>query len=281
LVERYPHADEKTMAIEFSRQGGGPVATAAAALGKWGVNVALVGKVGDDEDGRFVITELEKMGVDTSHMIVSGRSRTPKAFVWVERGTGRRTVVLDRTDSKPMQASEIHWERFPVARFFLMDGRDADACLRAANITHKNGGQVIFDAGSPRKKMELLFRATDYFVASHTFMKQYFGRVRLKTACRRILEAGPHTAVITLGDKGCLIATNDEMLHVPTFHKNNFIVDTTGAGDVFHGGFIYGLLRGWQLERCARFANAAAFLKCGKLGGRAGIPTLHDIYRLL
>ncbi|MEW6201869.1 MAG: carbohydrate kinase family protein [bacterium] len=281
LVERYPRADEKTVAVEFSKQGGGPAATAAAALGKWGAKVAFVGKVGDDEDGRFVIAELEKMNVDVTSVIVSKKSRTPKAFVWVERGAGRRTVVLDRTGMQPVRASEISKVRFPAAGFLLMDGRDTDACLRAAKITHDNGGQVILDAGSPRKKMDALFRATDYFAASHTFIRHYFGRMSTKTACHRILESGPRVVVITLGEKGCIIATRDEFLHIPAFRKKDFIVDTTGAGDVFHGGFVYGLIRGWELEFCARFANAAAFLKCGKLGGRAGIPTLRDIYKLI
>ncbi|MFH1539174.1 MAG: carbohydrate kinase family protein, partial [bacterium] len=182
---------------------------------------------------------------------------------------------------KPMTARDVRADTFPRGRFLLMDGRDIEACLKAARLTRRWGGKVVVDIGSPRKRMDELFGLTDYFIASHAFVTRYFGRMSPETACRRILAGGPGVVVITLGESGCIVATVDEFIKVPAFKRENFVVDTTGAGDVFHGAFIFGLTKGWSLERCARFANATAFLKCGKLGGRAGIPTLGVVQEFL
>lgn len=282
LIEKYPQADEKVSAIEYSRQGGGPVATAMAAMGKLGADVAFVGRVGGDDEGRFVIRALEEMGVDASRVEVRRGERTALAFCWVEKGTGRRAIVLSMEALKPMTERDVRAKNFPRGRFLLMDGRDIGACLKAARLTRRRGGEVVVDIGSPRDRMDELFGLTDYFIASHAFVKNFFnGRVRDETACRRILAEGPKVAVVTLGERGSIVATGDEIIRVPAFRRRGFVVDTTGAGDVFHGAFVFGLIKGWGLERCARFANAAAFMKCGRIGGRAGIPTRRAVERFL
>lgn len=282
LLKKYPGADDKIVALEHSTQGGGPVATAMATLGRLGARTAFVGRVGDDTEGRFVIHELERMGVDASRVIVGRGAKTPTAFCWVEKGTGRRAVTLAKDGKCSLSARDIREPDFPRARFLLIDGRDADACLKAARITSRRGGRVVLDIGSPRRRMDEIFSATDFFIASHMFIRKFHGRVKPETACRKILARGPETAVITLGAEGSIVANRDGLMErVPAFTRPGWIVDTTGAGDVFHGAFVHGLIRGWDVRRCALFANAAAFLKCGSLGGRAGIPTVAQVNRLI
>ncbi|MFH1540143.1 MAG: PfkB family carbohydrate kinase, partial [bacterium] len=140
LIDKYPHADEKVSAIEYSRQGGGPVATGMATLGKLGSDVAFVGRVGDDDEGGFVIRALEGMGVDASRVEVRRGEKTALAFCWVENGTGRRAIVLSMEALKPMTARDVRADTFPRGRFLLMDGRDIEACLKAARLTRRWGG---------------------------------------------------------------------------------------------------------------------------------------------
>jgi sugar/nucleoside kinase (ribokinase family) len=130
--------------------------------------------------------------------------------------------------------------------------------------------------------MDELFTHSDHFIASHTFVRKYFGeKATPENAVWKILERGPKVALITLGEKGCIGATAGGKFRVQGISRKGFIVDTTGAGDVFHGGYIYGLLRGWPPKKCAEFANAAAFLSCGSIGAREGIPPLKQVMSLI
>ena len=282
LLDHYPGADEKTHCSHFIRQGGGPASTAMAALGRWGARAALISIAGRDDDGRFARAELERCGVDTRWFRLLKGARSACSFIWVDTSTGARTVVTDRTGVRPVTARDVRLADLPPARVFHTDGRDTEACLKAMRHYRAAGAQIVIDAGSPRPRMEDLAAACDHFVASHSFMRRFFGsRIKPENACRRIREMGPHTAVVTLGADGCVGQDAHGPFAVPGHRRENFIVDTTGAGDVFHGGYIYGLLQGWPAERCAAFGNAAAFLKCGKPGGRTGIPTVAAVERLM
>jgi len=276
LLDHYPGPDEKTNAQSFSHQGGGPVATALCVPGMWGASVAMIGVTGDDDDGRFVVREFEKYGVDTRFIRALPRARTACAFIWVDVTTGRRTCVLDRTGMPFLRAKDITSAALPPAKFFHTDGRDTEACIKAMKLYKKAGTQVIIDAGSVRPRMDELIASTDHFIASHNFARQFFGpNPNAKTVCTRILEMGPSVAIVTLGEKGCVGATKDGgTFEIAGHSRAGYIVDTNGAGDVFHGAYIYGLIQGWDVERCAKLANAAAFLKCGSPGGRLGIPPL-------
>ena len=282
LLDRYPGYDEKVVARKCTHQGGGPVATAFAALGRWGARTAVISVIGDDEDGRFVREQLEADGVDTSLLRVKKGTGTARAFILVDVSRGGRTVVLDVTNTPEMKARDIRIKDLPPCRVFHTDGRDAEACVKAMRHYRKTGAKVCIDAGSMRRHMDEMIEAATHFVASHEFIPQYFGEgVSPEEACRRVLEMGPEAAVVTLGSGGCLGVTGEGAFRISGYRKKDFIVDTNGAGDVFHGGYIYGLLQGWDDRECAEYANAAAFLKCSKPGGRAGIPRVKDVLALL
>ncbi len=283
ILDHYPEPDMKTELKKFVHQGGAPVPTAMVALGKWKHDIAFIGITGDDYDGNYIRREMESFGVDTSHMVIDRKSRTCRSFIWIDESRGTRAVVLDKTEARPLPSRVATPAALPHCRILHTDGRETPVALKAMRLTQKRGGTVVIDAGSPRDHMDDLFAATDHFVASHAFVRKYYGRmIKPETAIKRFLQKGPGTAIITLAEKGCIGATKDGgFFRVKGYSKPGFVVDTTGAGDVFHGGYIHGLLRGWSPEESARYANAAAFLSCNGPGARDSIPSLNKVTRLL
>jgi len=282
LLDHYPHADEKMHAQAFSKQGGGPISTAMAALGRWGLRAALISNAGQDHDGQFVVSDLQGHGVDTRFVRLLRGARTPRAFIWVDTRTGSRSVVLDSTAAPQIHARDIILRHLPPTRAVHTDGRDTQACLKLLRHARVTGAATILDAGSPRPRMDDITALVEYFVASQNFIKKTMGpRIKPETACRRILDHGPRIAIVTLDADGCCGATKDgAVFRIPGHRRKAFIVDTNGAGDIFHAGYIYALLQGWPADRCAAFANAAAFLKCGRPGGRQGIAPVKEIMKL-
>ncbi|MFA6449061.1 MAG: carbohydrate kinase family protein [bacterium] len=283
LMERFPKPDEKTEAKRLVHQGGAPVPTAFVALAKWKMKTAFIGIAGDDEDGHFIRDEMERFGVDTSKMILSKDTATKRAFVLIDTSAGTRNVILIREKPKALPAYAASPGYFPQCRVFHTDGRETDVVLKAMKLARKRGAQTVIDAGNPRDRMEEVFAATDHFVASHDFIRDYYGaRVKPEAAVLKMLEQGPRVGIVTLAEDGCVGATADGgIFRIRGHRRPGHVIDTTGAGDVFHGGYIYGVLRGWTAARCAAYANAAAFLSTGAVGARDGIPKLREVLALM
>ena len=275
VLKSYPELDDKIEAKESDVQGGGPVPTAMVTLSKLGKTATFVGRVGDDFEGEFVRKELEKESVNTNCLIIDPQMKTPKAFIWVDEKTGKRTVVLDQPELKITEPSELPFLDKIKIKYLHLDARDIDINIYLAKWAKKMGAEVILDMGSLRGEFERLLPLVDYLVVSRRFA---LGYTRLRDplkACKKLLKQGFKAVVITLGQKGAVGGIGDAVFRVPGYKIN--VVDTTGAGDVFHGAFIYGLLENWDLEKTIQFSNAVAALKCTKLGGRAGIPSLRDV----
>jgi ribokinase len=280
VVDSYPELDDKVDAVSFSRQGGGPVPTALCTLSRLGIKTAFVGKCGNDHDGRILRDDMKRFGVKTDRMILDPDSRTPRAFVIVEREGGGRTVVLDRTESSVISPDELDTKFIGRADYLLMDGREPETSLAAAVLVKKAGGDVVIDAGSPRKNIGDLLPYVDHLVASNRFSVDFTQEIDPGKAALKLARMGFKSVVITSGHKGCVGATPDgELYQQDAFEVD--VVDTTGAGDVFHGAYIYGLTKDWDPGRILEFASAAAALKCTRLGGRRGIPELDEIQNLL
>jgi len=147
IVPHYPQLDEKIDAIAFSQQGGGPVATAMATLGRLGGKPAFLGKVGGDLAGEFIRYELEKDGVDTNPLIVDISAHSAQAFLWIDRATGKRSCVLSRNQIPEVKPDQIDPKWITQACFLHIDGREEEAALFAARIAKENGVPVVMDAG--------------------------------------------------------------------------------------------------------------------------------------
>jgi len=279
ILESYPGLDDKIEALESDVQGGGPVPTAMVTLSKLGRKASFVGTVGRDSEGKFVKDQLEKEGVNTDYLIVDPEMRTPKAFIWIDEKTGKRTVVLDQPVSKKAKPSELNFLDKVKTKYVHLDARDININIYLAKWAKNIGAEVVLDMGSLRGDCRELLPLIDYLVVSKRFAYGYTEVNDPMKACRKLLSQGFKTVVITLGEEGAVGGLGDDIFQVPGYEVK--AVDTTGAGDVFHGAFIYGLLENWELHKTLQFSNAVAALKCTKLGGRAGIPTLMEVKNFL
>jgi sulfofructose kinase len=278
VVERYPEMDSKIELSEFSMQGGGPVATAMTTLATFGVQAGFFGKISDDDFGMFIRQGLRDSGVDTSGLVVEPGKVSPYSFIAVERKTAKRTVFWTRGNIAPLKPEEIRFELMKGAKILHVDGNQMEAQIKAAEWARSAGMQVVYDAGSPRERMDEMMELTDVLIASERFAAE-MGSGALAESLKRLHAKGPSAVVITIGEEGSVGMENDETYIVPATAVQ--AVDTTGAGDVYHGAFIYGMLQGWDLRERMRFANTAAALKCRSLGGRAGIPSLEEVHQAL
>jgi sugar/nucleoside kinase (ribokinase family) len=202
------------------------------------------------------------------------------AMIIVDERSGERTILWHRPDEIATLPSEITAEKVAVGRVLLVDGHDAPAAARAASIARERGIPVVLDAESVKDGTADVVANTDILVASSRFPERFTGLEGRDDSLRALLEAGPRFVAMTLGAEGAVAMTADgAIIKSPGFAVA--VVDTTGAGDVFHGAFIYGLLSGWSVERTLKFANAAAALNCTEAGARGGVRRIEDILQLM
>ena len=279
IVDKFPGPDEKLDARRFSRQGGGPVPTALCAISHFGEKAAFIGKAGQDPEGETIRAEMNRFGVDTSGMVFDPYSRTPRAFIWVDYRDGARTVVLDRTEIADLGPDETDAKILRSCRYLLIDGRETAAAFHAAKIARDAGAEVVLDVGSPRENIDELLPLVDHLVVSRTFAEKYTGEAEPGQAVMKLLKKGFDTVVVTLGRHGSVFATEGDFYQLDAFDVET--VDTTCAGDVFHGAYIYGLSKDWDLKDIVEFASAAAAMKCVRIGGRKGIPTVDEVVQFM
>lgn len=269
VVPRMPELDTKLEVMEFSRQGGGPAATATVTAARLGARTAFIGQMGDDDFGDFMLRELQKEGVDTSHVIRHPNTSSQFSFIMVDKNTGKRTIVWTRSDIPPLDPQTLDRDFITSCKVLHIDRHEIRANIQAAKWVREVGGIVSMDAGTFKPEVMELLPLVDVLITSHRFAQDATGKTDPMECARKLLQ-GRMIAGVTCGEDGSYFVTPDAEFHVPAFRVD--VVDTTGAGDVFHGAFAYGLSQGWDARQCAAFASAAAALKCRRLGGRAGIP---------
>ncbi len=272
-VARMPEPDTKADLAAFSLQGGGPVGTALVTLARLGASTRMVGKLADDEIGRLIRGGLEEAGVDCAHLLVGGAGVSPLSFVAVD-GAGRRTVFHTAGAGTRMRAAEWPPDALAGARLLLVDGHQVEAQVAAAEQARGAGVPVLLDAGSLREGMGELMALADVAVVSERFADEVAPQGELQDTLIELQRMGPETVVITLGAGGSIGLQGDKVVRQGAIEVD--VLDTTGAGDVYHGAFAWALCRRWPLERAMQLASACAGLACRELGGRAGIPTLEE-----
>jgi ribokinase len=170
-------------------------------------------------------------------------------------------------------------DKVTSCRGLLVDTLEPAAAAAAARAASEAGAKVLIDAGTLRDGVRDILPHCHYIVACETFSEQISDGYGERAALEAMMEYGPEAAVITLGERGCIALSGGEFFEEKGFRVD--AIDTTGAGDVFHGAFLYAVLREWDMRRCCVFANAVAAMKCRRLGGRAGIPTLPETLEFL
>ena len=275
-VGRFPNPGEKIDGLSLTIQGGGPVPNTLIGLTKFGCKTCLIAAVGQDIFGKLSIDEIKKQKVDPSHIIIKGDS-SAVASGFVERSSGRRTLVLERRIF--VEPKDLNFSNFPKPKIVHLDGRDIEATVELAKWGKKVGAIVSFDIGSMRNDVSSAFPYVDHLVVADSYAFPFTGTSGAESAIKKLGKYGPSTIVVTEGIKG---ATGYEK---GKFHRQSAYkvktVDTTGAGDAFHAGYLYGLLKGYDLAERLKWGAAVAALKCTKPGARAGIPALNEIKRFL
>ncbi len=279
-VRDFPPLGGKERVVSVSRQAGGQIATALVTCQRLGLPTRYLGKVGDDDAGRFQIESLGAEGVDITGVRSVPGAPTQFGLIIVDQATGERTVFWDRSPKLAMAPGDVPAEVIASARALHLDGCDVEACLAAAQCARQAEVLVVADLDTAYKQVERLFPHIDYLVASAQFLPSVTGeddpfRV-LELMAREFDMKAPG---MTLGRDGALLFAEGRFIYSPGFVVET--VDTTGAGDVFHGAFIYGLLAGWSMEEIMEFSNAMAALNCTALGARGGIRSQAEARALM
>lgn len=276
-IDKIPASNSYEVLRNYSWQGGGKVPTALVALGRLGIETGLIGFFGSDFFGKFCIEDLNRHKVDTSHMICDGADTT-LSICLAERLTKGRSFIFQMGVHRKLDPDELDKDYILSAKY-LHIAYVNPISIAAAKLAKAGGVKVVVDADVYNDVTVQNIGLIDVFIASEFFHDDMFKDKNYEENCKKVREKGPGIVVFTLGNKGCVGMDDNGYFEMPTFDVE--VVDTTGAGDVFHGAFIYGLIKGWSAREAARFSNAVSSIKCTRLGGRAGIPDLPTVERFL
>jgi sugar/nucleoside kinase (ribokinase family) len=278
VVPAYPAFDTKTKLREHLQAAGGQTASAMVGLQRLGLRTAYVGRFGDDAEGKFGLATLLAEDVDVSHVETVKDARTQLAFIVIDGRNGERTIIWDRDDKLAFRPEEVPAAFVTRGRVLHLDAHDPPAGEVAANAARAADCIVSVDVDNLYPGCEELLPFVDVLISSKEFPQRLTG-IRNKRKALREIKARYGCAVVgmTLGTEGALLLVNDTFLESPAFAAPGGAKDTTGAGDAFHAGFIYGMLTGEDIENCLRLGHAVAALKCRQLGARTALPTLAEL----
>ena len=268
IIPGYPARNSKVEAHNQHIQVGGPVPTALVQLTRWGQRCAFAGSWADDPHGQMISEDLTVEGVDTSISTIHEGGRSGVAQVWIEKEVGSRTIACHR-GSHTLEPFSL-----PQTRLLHLDGWSHTASIHAAEQVREQGGTVVLDTGSPKPGLSELLPLVHVLICPSHFMEKYFQDDDALAGARTLLEIGPRLVIHTRGENGATAYFADRQFHQPAHAVE--AVDTTGAGDIFCAGIIFGELKNWSIEQKMAFAASAAALKCRGIGNRDTLPTLQE-----
>jgi sulfofructose kinase len=280
LLPHFPDYGGKVHFEEEVISPGGQVASALVACARLGLRAKYIGAVGDDERGRIQMESLIAAGLDVEHVRVRAGCATQSAYILVDRRTGERTILWRRPDALALKPEDIPAEVITSARLLLIDGHDTEGVARAAAIARRAGIPVTVDVDTIYAGFDKVLANVDYLIGSTEFPSRWTGERDPFAALERIQKQyGMRVAAMTLGAAGALARFEGRFHYSPGFVVN--CVDTTGAGDVFHGAFCYAVLQHMSIPDALDFSNAMAALNSTALGARGGIATAEQAAGLI
>jgi sugar/nucleoside kinase (ribokinase family) len=280
VVPRFPAYAGKVPFQEEVVSPGGQVTSAMVTCARLGLRTKYIGTIGDDLRGRIQMESLSGSGVNLDHVQIRHNCPNQSAYIIIDRSTGERTVLWSRPDCLRIDPAEITLEQVACARLLHIDGHDTPAVEHAARLARQAGIPVTVDVDTIYHGFDKVLPYVDYLVASSEFPVQWTNErdpFRALETIRR--EYGMRVAAMTLGAHGSLALDAGGFTYSPAYVVN--CVDTTGAGDVFHGAFCYAVLEGMPMRDALEFSNAMAALNCTALGARGGIATLAEVRQLM
>ena len=262
----------------YGVEGGGVAATAGVACSRLGMRTAHWGCVGRDEAGQAIIAGLETEGVSTGQVVRVRNGRTPVGFVLVDAATGERRLLFYAGSGLPPTLPRFPWSQVRGAKAIVLDAWWLALSTEVARRAKAAGVPVVADVTPADYLCGLLAHVDAVFAPRPPELEEATAET-VAPILERMHKYGPPVVGMTLGAEGCWYSAGEGAMHQPAFSVP--VVDTTGAGDTFHGAIAYGLARGWEVRRTVEFAAAVAALKCRALGGRSGIPSLRETLAFL
>lgn len=281
-VPAYPEFNSKVQLVAHTQAAGGEVATTMAGLQRLGLRTAYMGRFGDDAEGEVGMRSLADEGVDLRYAERIEGANTQIAFIVIDARNGERTVIWDRDRKLAYSADEVPIEAVSQAAVLHLTPHDTQACIRLAEAARSAGTIVSIDIDRVFPGTEELLPLVDVLLASSDFLPAITGIRDREDALKELRSRfGCAIAGVTLGVEGSLVLAADGIVHSSSFPVPGGCRDTTGAGDSFRVGFLYGLLKGATVEEASTMANAVAALKCRAVGARTSLPTETELFGLI
>ena len=282
VVPEYPAFDSKMRFLEHRLSAGGQTATAMAALQRLGFRTAYAGRFGADDYGRFGRQSLQREGVNLDYAETIAGANNQLAFIIIDARSGERTIVWDRDERLSYAADRAPVELASRGRVLHMDAHDPPACAAMARAARAAGTLITADIDNIYDGLPELLPLIDILITSIEFPHRLTGISDERTSLVELkARYGCALVGMTLGARGALVYCEEQFIESPAFEVPGECRDTTGAGDAFRGGFLYGLLRGEEVETSLKIANAVAALKCRGLGARAALPSEKELTEFL
>jgi sulfofructose kinase len=281
-VPVYPPFNSKIELSDYLQLAGGEIATAMVGLQRLGMKTAYVGRFGDDKAGEFGIQSLRGEGVDVQFAEQIVNAKTQIAFIIIDERNGERTVIWHRDKKLAYTNEDAPIETAALGKVLHLTPHDTRACIEMAQFAKHKGTIVSIDIDNNFDGTNELLQSVDILIASREFGEKLFG-IKDDYECLRRLKSKFGCAVcgVTLGEEGSLIYCEDQFIKTEGCKVPGVCKDTTGAGDSFRAGFLYGLLINESVETAARMANAVAALKCREIGARTALPNIEELEMLL
>lgn len=278
-VDVFPKPNGGAGINALSWQGGGKVASALTAAARLGAKCAILGAVGSDDYGGFCQKDFQRHGVDTSNLLRREGETTSLSIVISDRETQGRSIVYRRGSAQPPAREELDGEILENCQWFFIS-HVTGVAMTAVQKAKQAGAKILVDADSYSSELVDQIGLIDVFIGSEFCYKVLFHDENYESNCKALCGQGPSTVIFTLGPQGCAGFSQDcGGFRLPAYPVP--VVDTTGAGDVFHGAYLAGALRGLNSIESAKVATAAACVKCTRMGGRAGVPDWEALQEFL
>ena len=282
VVPEYPAFDTKMRLLEHKQSAGGQTASAMVALRRLGLKTAYAGRFGSDPEGLFGLQTLKDDDVNVDFAEVVDGARNQIAFITIDARSGERTIVWDRDERLAYKREEAPVEFGPLGGILHLDAHDPPACVRVAQAARETGTIVSADIDNVYEGLPELLPLMDILIGSKEFPRRVTG-IDDKRAALVELQNRFGCAIVgmTIGAAGAVVYCGGTFIESPGFKAPGACRDTTGAGDAFHGGFLYGFLTGEDIETSLKLGNAVAAIKCSTLGARTALPTKSELDKFL
>lgn len=273
-VPRMPYRNENMRALKYMRQPGGLASCSLVAAARLGAQTKIISRIGDDAIGEYIRQDLQSEGVDVSLLLEEAGSESHVSLILVDEQSGDRSIITRPPTGSAIRPSEIKREHLAGAQVLFVDNI-TPATLQLATWAREAGITVVLDPALAYAEIKPLLELVNVPIVPEQWAKAWLPDKRPEAVAQRLFDEGAEIAVVTLGERGAAVCWDQGLCRFQAYPVN--VVDTTGAGDAYHGAFMYALLQGWDVPRMAQFASAVGSLNCRAMGGRSALPTRDEV----